>query len=66
MYLKVLEGEIVNGQIRLLDNANLPEGLKVYVIIPNMDEVPSAYIVSPRQLHPEQAADFRKEVIEES
>ncbi len=66
MKVATLEGKVENGQIKLTGNVHLPENLKVYVIIPDMEVIPTAYIGSPRLLHPEQAADFRKEVIEES
>ena len=36
------------------------------MIIPGVEEQPPLYIGSPRLAHPEQAADFEKEVIEES
>jgi hypothetical protein len=44
----------------------LPEKVKVYVVIPDVEARPVAYIGSPRLAHPEQAEDFKKEVIEET
>ena len=65
MKVTTLEGKVENGQIVLAGNVHLPEKLKVFVIIPDMEVIQTPYIGSPRLLHPEQAADFRKEVIEE-
>ena len=65
MKVTTLEGEVEHGYIKLPGNVHLPEKLKVYVIVPDMEEIPTAYIGSPRLVHPEQAADFRKEVSEE-
>ena len=66
MKVTTLEGKVENGQIVLTGHVHLPEKLKVYVIIPDMDVIQTSYIGSPRLLHPEQAADFRKEVIEDN
>jgi Protein of unknown function DUF104 len=60
-----IEGIIENGQIRLLATVRLPERTRVYVVIPDVEIQPVAYIGSPRLMHPKQAADFQKEVIEE-
>jgi hypothetical protein len=42
----------------------LPEHTKVYVVIPDIETVPQAHIYSPRLVHPGQAADFAKQIIE--
>lgn len=60
-----IEGIVENGQIRLPVTVRLPERTKVYVVIPDVEVQPVVYIGSPRLVHPEQAADFQKEVIEE-
>jgi hypothetical protein len=66
MSVTTIEGVVENGQIRLPASVRLPEKTKVYVVIPDI-KVPSvAYIGSPRLVHPEQAADFQKEVVEEN
>ncbi len=65
MKVTTLSGIVENGQIRLVDNVRLPEKATVYVVIPGVEIPPAAYIGSPRLVHPEQAADFKKEVIEE-
>ena len=65
MSVTTIEGIVENVQIRLLSSVRLPEKAKVYVIVPDA-EVPSiAYVGSPRLVHPEQASDFEKVVVEE-
>lgn len=64
MKVTALEGTVENGQIRLPTNVRLPEKAKVYVVIPDLEVTPRAYIGSPRLAHPVQAVDFEKEVIE--
>lgn len=65
MRVTTFEGVVENGQIRLPATVRLPEKAKVYVVIPDVEVQTVAYIGSPRLVHPEQAADFEKEVIEE-
>ena len=65
MSVTTYEGIIENGQIRLPASVHLPEKAKVYVIVPDVEMRAVAYIGSPRLAHPEQAEDFKKEVIEE-
>ena len=66
MSVTTIEGVVENGRIRLPAGVRLPEKAKVYVVVPDV-EVPSiAYIGSPRLVHPEQAADSRKEAVEEN
>jgi hypothetical protein len=60
------EGIVENGQIRLIDNIRLPDKTKVYVVIPARRGEKAVRIFSPRLAHPEQAADFRMRVTEES
>ena len=66
MQVKAFEGVIENGQIRLKTNISLPDKTKVYVIIPDVEVPKAVHIYSPRLVHPEQAVDFKKEVIEEA
>ena len=66
MKVTTFQGVVENGQIRLRDNVVLPEHTKVYVVIPDVETVPPAHVYSPRLVHPEQAADFVKQVIEVS
>lgn len=66
MKVMTFQGIIENGQIRLAANVRLPEKATVYVVIPEVEVPQVTYIGSPRLVHPEQAADFKKEVIEEA
>ena len=66
MGVLAFEGVVEDGQIRLKDGIRLPDKTKVYVIVPDIQVKRGARIFSPRLAHPEQAADFEMEVIEES
>ena len=65
MSVTTFEGVVENGKIRLPAEIRLPEKAKVYVVIPNAALAP-AYLGSPRLVHPEQAKDFKKELVEVS
>ena len=65
MGVRTFEGIVEKGQIRLPATVRLPEKAKVYVVIPDIDVETVAYIASPRLVHPEQAVDFKKELLEE-
>jgi hypothetical protein len=61
------EGTVVQGQIRLKDDIRLPESTRVYVIVPGVAKgEKSARVASPRLAEPNQAADFKMEVSEET
>ncbi len=64
MAVSTLEGIVENGHIRLRDNVTLPDNTRVYVVVPDFEAVPRARVRSPRLVHPEQAADFTKHVLE--
>ena len=66
MGVTTLEGIVENGQIRLPATVRLPENTKVYVVVPDVEVQTETYIGSPRLVHPEQAADFEKQVVENS
>jgi hypothetical protein len=66
MGIATFEGVVEQGRIRLKADVHLPEKTKVYVIIPEMQIERSVRIFSPRLAHPEQAADFELEIVEES
>ena len=65
MSVTTIEAIVENGQIRLPASVRLPEKAKVYVLIPDVSAPSVSYVGSPRLVHPEQAADFRKEVVKE-
>ena len=66
MPISTFEGIVENGQIRLRESVTLPEKTRVYVVIPDLEAAPKARVYSPRLVHPEQADDFAKQVIEVS
>lgn len=63
MAVSTFHGVVKNGQIRLHENVTLPENTEVYVVIPDFESLPRARVHSPRLAHPEQAADFVKQII---
>ena len=64
MAVVTFEGIIENGRIVLPKHLFLPERTKVYVIIPDFESEQGVRISSPRLVHPDQATEFKKEVIE--
>ncbi len=64
MAVSTFEGVVENGQIRLPESITLPDRTRVYVVIPDFETTRQAHVHSPRLVHPEQAADFAKEVFE--
>jgi hypothetical protein len=65
MRIITIEGVVEHGQIRLKSDIQLPDNTKVYVVVPGMQVQQIASVVSPRLAHPEQAADFELEIVEE-
>lgn len=63
--LSTYEGVVENGQVRLPPDADIPEKTRVYVLVPNGDTGLTQQIVSPHLVHPEQAKDFEKKIIED-
>jgi len=66
MAISTYEGTVENGQIRLFSDVKLPEHARVYVIIPDPEARRTGHAYSPHLVHPEQAADFTKRIIEEA
>ncbi|MCK6622061.1 MAG: hypothetical protein HUU32_09300 [Calditrichaceae bacterium] len=64
MKVAAFEGVVKNGQVQLAAGVRLPDKTKVYVIVPGFESKRMIYIASPRLVHPGQAADFKKEIIE--
>jgi len=65
MSVMTYEGVVEKGQIRLKGDIHLPEKARVFVVVPDTPMKKSARIFSPRLKHPEQAADFILEIVEE-
>ena len=65
MLVTAIEGVVENGKIRLREEVTLAENTKVYVIVadPQMASNP-ARVRTPRLANPQQAGDFRKQVLE--
>ena len=64
MKVTTYEGIVENGQIKLSEAVRLPERTRVYVIVPASESRPRFHIASPRLTHPQEAADFVKDVTE--
>jgi hypothetical protein len=65
MSAATFEGVVEQGQIKLDSDVRLPDGTKVYIVVPDIEiEEKGVHLHSPRLAHPEQAADFEMEVIE--
>jgi NADPH-dependent ferric siderophore reductase len=63
MRILTLEGVVHRDRIYVRTNVRLPENTKVYVIVPDVQVEQVARVFSPRLAHPEQAADFRMEIV---
>lgn len=66
MSVVTFEGTVENGQIRLKTNIRLPDHIKVYVVVPEVQVEEVAHINSPRLAHPEEIKDFTLEIVEET
>ena len=65
MGAQTFEGVVEHGRIRLNSEVHIPEGAKVYVLVPGMEAEPGpVHLRSPRLARPEQAADFEMEVVQ--
>lgn len=64
MNLRMFEGVVEQGQVKLPANVRLPDRMRVYVIAPDAQTNETVYIHSPRLKNPAQAADFKMEVVE--
>lgn len=64
MGVLTVEGVVENGRIRLRDDVMLPEHIRVYVVIPDIEMAVQARIRSPRLVHRAQTADFAKHIVE--
>lgn len=66
MGVMALEGIVDHGIIRLTSDVHLPDNTKVYVIVPGIHVGRVARVFSPHLAHPEQAEDFRMEMVAET
>ncbi len=58
-----VEGVVENGRIRLDNDVQLPEHVRVYVVVPDFETTPKAHVYSPHLLRGTQAADFAKQIL---
>jgi len=65
MEVTTYEAVVEGGQVRLPEDVHLPDHTKVYVVVPCEATVERVTIISPRLVHPEQLAEFAKEVTED-
>ena len=64
MPVTAIEGVVENGKIRLCETVSLAENTRVYLIAADLAASPTTQIRSPRLAHPNQAGDFRKQIME--
>ena len=65
MNVTTFTGIVEIGKIRLPADVQLPEKATVYVVVPGIKSPSRGYVGSPRLVHPEQASDFVKKVVQE-
>ena len=63
--LATYEGVVENGHVTLPPDADIPEKTRVYVLVPDLLTRKTFNIPGARLVHPEQAKDFEKQVIED-
>lgn len=66
MNIAAFEGIVEKGRIQLKRGIYLPDKTKVYVLVPELQARNLAHVVSPRLVHPEQAEDFKMEIVEDA
>lgn len=62
MSMTTFEATVAQGQIKLKNGIRLPDNIKVYVIVPDLQISSRPKLFSPRLAHPEQIQDFVLEV----
>ncbi len=64
MSITTYEGVVEKGKIRLKSGVKLPENVRVYVIVPEVQsqEKKTARILTPRLTHRKQAGEFKMKV----
>ncbi len=67
MAIVTYEGVVEKGKIRLEAGVQLPENVRVYVIVPDLkvDKKKALQVLTPRLAHREDAARFKMTVTEE-
>lgn len=64
MTVTTYEGVVEKGKIRLKSDVKLPENVKVYVIVPDLQaqKKKTARVLTPRLTNRKQASDFKMKV----
>jgi hypothetical protein len=64
MTITTYEGVVEKGKIRLKSGVKLPENVKVYVIVPELQtqKMKTARVITPRLAHRKKAGDFKMKV----
>lgn len=62
MQVTTIQGIVENGQIKFSETVDLPEKTVVYLVVPNLEKIPTAKIVSPRLVNKADAKKFIKKV----
>lgn len=64
MSITTYEGVVEKGKIRLKSGVKLPENVKVYVIVPELqvEDKKTTRVLTPRLTHRKQARDFKMKV----
>ena len=63
--LVTYEGFIENGRVRLSLNVGIPEKTRVYVLVPDAENLSGPRVASPHLVRPEQLKDFEKQIIDD-
>jgi hypothetical protein len=65
MSAATFEGVVEQGHIKLNADVRLPDGTKVYIVVPDIEiKEKGVRLHSPRLAHSEQAADFEMEIVQ--
>jgi hypothetical protein len=67
MSVVTYEGVVEKGKIRLKTDVKLPDNIKVYVIVPDVqvEKKKTARVLTPRLVNRKQATDFKMKVSNE-
>ena len=63
--LATYEGVVENGRVRLPPDADIPDGTRVWVVVPAAETHPAAHVPTPHLVNPDQTKDFELKIIEE-
>jgi len=66
MQIPPSEATVENGRLACPEAVQLPEQEIIHILLPELQENRKYRMMSPRLAHPEQAAEFVKEVVEET